>query len=59
MFQNSVIYIDLAKLYYVDARARYILLGHDSQAESRVWHTIFTPGRPVKGPPVRCSSVYN
>jgi hypothetical protein len=32
MFQCLVMYISLDKIYYVHARARYILLSHDSQA---------------------------
>ena len=32
MFRCLVIYINLVKIYYVHARARYILLSHDSQA---------------------------
>jgi hypothetical protein len=30
MFQCLVMYISLDKIYYVHARARYILLSHDS-----------------------------
>ena len=37
MFQCLVIRISRDKIYYVHARARYILLSHDSQAYSRVW----------------------
>ena len=32
MFQCLVMYISLDKIYYVHARARYILLSHHSQA---------------------------
>jgi len=32
MFRCLVICINLVKIYYVHARARYILLSHDSQA---------------------------
>jgi hypothetical protein len=32
MVQCLVMYISLDKIYYVHARARYILLSHDSQA---------------------------
>jgi hypothetical protein len=37
MFQCLVIYISRDNIYYVHARARYILLSHDSQAQSRGW----------------------
>jgi hypothetical protein len=32
MFQCLVVYVSLDKIYYVHARAHYILLSHDSQA---------------------------
>lgn len=36
-FQCLVMYISRDIIYYVHIRARYILLGHDSQAYSRMW----------------------
>jgi hypothetical protein len=42
MFRCLVVCINLVKIYYVHARARYILLSHDSQARSRVWSTMVT-----------------
>jgi hypothetical protein len=42
MFQCLVICISLATIYYVHARARYILLSHDFQAWSRAWRTMVT-----------------
>jgi hypothetical protein len=37
MFRCLVICINLVKIYYVHARARYILLSHYSEARSCVW----------------------
>ena len=40
MFQCLVMSISRDKIYYIHARARYILLSHDSQVESRVWRIV-------------------